>query len=118
MAEAPPQKSNQKTLIAVVIAVLASMGGADAAGYMPDIQALSQLGIGGAVMLIVYAEMRIRPLLVTLAGQGTAAQLAELAKDLDAKKRPDTDTDPVLEIVEDRPKRTTRPRLTALRVDD
>ena len=73
--EAAPKKSNVVKLILGVVLALAGYGGADAAGLQFDPQMLSQFG---GFALIVYLELRIRPLLVVIAKrEAPAAEVIE-----------------------------------------
>jgi hypothetical protein len=85
-----PQK---KSLITIAIGVvIAALGGAsaDAAGLTPDPALIRDLGIGGAVLLIVYLEYRIRPLGVAI--------VQKLGVDA-ATVKPDAAVEEVVEIV-------------------
>lgn len=65
MADEPaPKKSNLVKLMIGLALAMAGYGGADAAGFQFDPEMLSQFG---GFALIVYLELRIRPLLVVIA---------------------------------------------------
>lgn len=60
----PSKKSNLVKLAIGVLMAVAGAGGADAAGFQFDPQMLKEVG---GYALIVYLELRIRPLLVVIA---------------------------------------------------
>lgn len=81
MAQPDAKKSSPSPLVKVLIAIavaLGATGGADAAGYTPDFGALKDLGLGGAVMLILYFELRAMPVALRIAARDDREQAAEI----------------------------------------
>lgn len=106
------QKSRLAKISLALLALLAGAGGADAAGYTPDLESVKQLGLGGSIALIVYLELRVMPLFMRIAArdqreaaQGQAAQPA-------AEPEPEIALAPVPALV--RPARLTPLRVAVL----
>lgn len=57
-----------KVLIALGI-LLGATGAADEAGYTPDMAALKDLGLGGAIALMIYLELRVMPVAQRIAAR-------------------------------------------------
>jgi hypothetical protein len=73
------KKSNVLKLVLGVLVAAATGGAADAAGYTPDPAALKDLGIGGALMLILYIEYRAMPVLLRIAKMDPQRAVADEA---------------------------------------
>lgn len=56
--------NKQKSITKIILAVLAVLGGSGAAieGYVPDLEAVQQLGVFGSVALIAYLHLVWLPL--------------------------------------------------------
>lgn len=106
----PAQKSRLAKICLALLALLAGAGGADAAGYTPDLESVKQLGLGGSIALIVYLELRVMPLFMRIAARDQReAAVEQTAAQPAAEHEPELALAPVPALV--------RPaRLTPLRV--
>lgn len=71
-----PKKQNLIKIVIGLIVAAVSGGAADAAGYMPDLAAIENLGVLGSVLLIAYFEYRAMPVLLRIAKLDPAAATA------------------------------------------
>lgn len=95
------KKKSFAKVVGVLLALVGSMGGADAAGYAPDLDQVQQLGLG-SVVLIAYLHFVWLPLVKGMDGKldkalGQTTPQVEAVEDEPATRR--AATSPGLQVV-------------------